>query len=65
MSRWSSSVLNPESSSDVIRLEESGTISLNDSLNQLSNVIDPATWNESSFSLVKINVYAIFQWDWI
>ena len=43
MFRWSSFVLNPEPASDVIGLEESGNMSLDDSVNQLSNVIDLAT----------------------
>ena len=36
--------MNPEPASDVIWLEELGTMSLNNSVNQLTNVIDPATW---------------------
>ena len=39
----SSCVLNPELDCDVIRLEESSNMSLDDSVNQLSNVIDLAT----------------------
>ena len=38
MFRWSSSILNPKPASDVIRLEESGTVSLNDSVYQLSKI---------------------------
>ena len=47
MLSWSCSVLNSEPASDVIRLEESGTLRLDNSVNQLSNVIDPAMWNMS------------------
>ena len=32
MFRWSSSILNPETASDIIQLEELGTMSLNDSV---------------------------------
>ena len=58
--RWSSSVLNPEAARDVIWLEESGTMSLNDSVNQFNNVIDPVIWKDSNFSLVNISV----KWEW-
>ena len=61
MFRWSFSVLNPETASDVIWLEESGTMSLGNSVNHLSNVIDPASWNDSNLSRVNISVFAIFK----
>ena len=61
MFQWSSSVLNPELANDVIHLEESGILSLDDSVNQLINVIDPAMWNDSNFSLLNISVYTVFQ----
>ena len=54
MFRWSSSILNPEPASDVIQFEELGTMSLYNSLNHLSNLVDPATWNDSKFSFVNI-----------
>ena len=61
MFRWSSNlngvVLNPESANDVIPLEESGTLSLDDLVNQLSNVFHPATWKNSNFRLVNISVF--------
>ena len=61
ISRWSSSFLNPEPASDVIRLELLGTMSLDDLVNQLSNVINPATGNASNFSPVNISVYAVLE----
>ena len=60
MFRWSFFVLNPKPASDDIRLDESGTMSLDNSVNQLSNVIDPAASNDSNLSLVN----AIFEWEW-
>ena len=56
MFRWSTSVLNPQPASDDIWLEELGNMSLMDSVKLLSNVIYPATWNDSNFSLVNISV---------
>ena len=44
----------PEPVSNVIRLED-------DSLNQFSNMIDPATWIDSNFSLMNFNVYTVFK----
>ena len=61
MIRWSSSLLNSEPASDSIRPVEWGTMSLKCSVNQLSNVINPAMWNNSNFSLVSISVYAVHQ----
>ena len=61
MFRLSSSILNPEPALDVIQIEELGTISLEKLVNQLSNQIDPAMWNDSNFNLVNISVYAIFK----
>ena len=63
MLRWSSSIFNPEPARNDIQSEEWGTMSLDDSVNQLSNVIDPTTWNNSNFSLVNISVYSVFKWE--
>ena len=60
MFRWSSSIVN-SAASDVIWLEELGTMSLDNSVNQLSNVIDPVRWNDFNFILNSISVYAIFK----
>ena len=59
MFRLSTSILHPEPASDVIGLEELGTMSLDNSVNQLSNAINSATWKDSNFSLVNISVYAV------
>ena len=52
--------LNHEPASDVIWLEESGTLNLKDSVNQLSNVIDPATLTPTSVFNVGTHARVLF-----
>ena len=52
MFRWSSSVLNPEPASDAIRLEELGTISLDNSVNNLCKF---PLYSEQQLSLQYLN----------
>ena len=56
---WFSSVLNTEPTNEAIQLEESVTMGLDDLVNQLSNVTNPATWNDSNFSFMNISLRPI------